>query len=425
MRSPRIFAMLTILVCITLTACGSKKSPTGGPLDTDKPRILGSSPAEFGDIGSGVIEISFSKDMDRTSLANSVFIYPPVMKKKMTIDGPTLKITIQEKLQDNTNYYVTLSSRLKDLRGNALDMNQTLVFRHGTLNNSKISGSISCEQPGDEGMPLELSLFTMDSLLVLSDRISGSTYSIETLNPQPYKLKAFIDRNLNGKYDLGLDPFFEGSTTAKSAATLDMFLAYADSSKPRIRRVTSISNRELVVTLSEQIKSYKSIDIYSDYNIAIIHSLLDMDKLNVLCAPLDSIEYTIQLKGVEDMKGNVSELVESKFVSKGRKDSQAPTVSYSNPRNGATVSSLQPTIEVYFSELIPPENIHAKLTDGRSEIPLKRMPGFGRMYRFQPTKELKNYTSHVFSVLSTTSDISGNKMKRDYELQFLPIKRTR
>lgn len=425
MRSPRLLLLLTILIYLMLSACGSKKSPTGGPQDTDKPQILGSSPAEFGDIGNGVIEISFSKDMDRTSLANSVFIYPPILKKKMVIDGPSLKITLQEKLQDNTNYYITLSSRLKDLRGNSLDKNQTLVFKHGTLNNCKISGTISCEQPGDEGMPLELSLFTQDSLLVLSNRISGSTYSLETLNPQAYRIKAFIDRNLNGKYDLGLDPFFEGSTIAKSAATLDMFLAYADSSKPRIRRVTSVSNRELVVTLSEQIRSVKSIDIYSDYNVSIEHSLLDMDKLNILCAPLDSIEYTIQLKGVEDMKGNISEMVESKFYSKGRSDTQAPSVSYSNPRNGATVNSLQPIIEVYFSELIPPENIQVKLSDGKSNIPIKRMPGFGRMYRFQPTKELKNYSSHVFSILGSTSDISGNKMKKDYELQFIPIKRSR
>ena len=71
-----------LILMVIISGCGNKKSPTGGPQDIEKPTVLATSPIEFGDISSGVIEISFSKPMDKNSLANSIYIYPPVQIKK-------------------------------------------------------------------------------------------------------------------------------------------------------------------------------------------------------------------------------------------------------------------------------------------------------------------------------------------------------
>ncbi|PKN72223.1 MAG: hypothetical protein CVU50_08020 [Candidatus Cloacimonetes bacterium HGW-Cloacimonetes-3] len=416
-----LLAALTLL-CM-LPACGSKRNPTGGPQDTVKPKVLGSSPAEFGAITNGVIEISFSKEMDKSTLANSIYIYPPVLNKKVSMDKATLRIKLGETLKPNTNYFVTLSTRLKDSRGNPLENNQTLVFRNGDLNNYRISGTISYEQPSDVGLPIELSLVSADSLLVLSNRISGEAYTIESLNPQAHLLRAYIDKNLNGRYDFGLDPFFEGLADGKSLSTLNMSIAYADSSKPRIRRVLPVSNREIHISLSEQVKSYHSVKVLGVNPVTIKHQILEQDKISIICTAMDSTEYTLQLNGVEDFKGNQSEVLEAKFHNYAAPDTIAPTIVNTNPRNGASVNNLLPVLELHFSELIPAANVHAKLFSGNELIPLKQLTEFGRVHRFQPTKELVNYRSCILKVLNTTSDFSGNKMKQEYELQFLPLMR--
>lgn len=413
---------LNILLMV-ISGCGSRKSPTGGPQDVDKPAVLASVPAEYGDISKGTIEISFSKEMDKASLANSIYIYPSVDKKKISIDGSTLKIRINEALKQDTNYFVTLTTRLKDVRGNTLATNQTLIYSSGKIMDNRIMGAISYEDKSDMDLPIELSLFSPDSLLVLSTQLRGGIYILRNLNPQKHILRAYIDKNLNKRYDFGADPYFEGSSDGARVATVDLQMAYADSSMPRIKRVVQISDRELLLELSESLKGYQELSIQGGKNPNIVHQLFEQDRISILCTKLDSTEYTLQLKKAEDLKGNIAEALELKFSFAAGPDTLAPQVTHSNPRNGASVNSLNPILEVHFSEIIPEENVVAKLFAGTQEIPLKQLSQTGRSHRFQATKELENYKAYTLKVLDTTRDYSGNKLKEPFELQFLPLKR--
>jgi len=93
------------------SSCGSRRSPTGGPEDTEKPKVLTTYPAQFGQLSDGRIEINFSKSLDKSSVAQAVYIYPPIQNKKITVDKSTMRIRIDEKLKQDTNYYITLSTR--------------------------------------------------------------------------------------------------------------------------------------------------------------------------------------------------------------------------------------------------------------------------------------------------------------------------
>ena len=416
-------AIYLAAILMLIAGCGSKRNPTGGPEDTIKPTVVSCSPAEFGEISNGQIEISFSKNMDKASLANSIYIYPPVQNKKVSLDRSTIKIKLNEPLLPQTNYFVTLSTRLKDIRNNPLAQNQTLVFRSGELNKYRIAGTITYEDNADNGLPVELSLFSPDSLLVLSDRISGGAYAIDALNPQVHILRSYIDKNQNGRYDFGLDPFFEGVSDGKQLANMNINLAYADSVKPSIRNINSLSNRELLITLSEPLKSYQSVTIMGKQPVQIYYHLLEDNRISILCVALESMEYTLQLRGAEDLKGNTVNILESKFKGKAEADTLAPKVVWTNPRNGSSVNSLSPVLELHFSELIPMGKIHAQLFAGKEEIPLKQLSSTSRIQRFQPLRELVNYRSHTLKILSTTTDFSGNSLEDDYELQFLPLKR--
>ncbi|MBP7310716.1 MAG: Ig-like domain-containing protein [Candidatus Cloacimonetes bacterium] len=411
------------ILLVFMSGCGSRKSPTGGPQDVDKPTVLASLPAEYGDISKGTIEISFSKEMDKGSLANSIYIYPPVEKRKISLDGATLKIKLNEALKQDTNYFVTLTTRLKDVRGNALAKNQTLIFSSGNLLDNRIMGAITYEDKSDMGLPIELSLFSPDSLLVLSTELRGGIYILGNLNPQKHTLRAFIDKNLNNRYDFGADPYFEGSSDGAKVATIDLQMAYADSSMPRIKKIVQLSNRELSVELSEAIKGFREIKISGTDSPKLVHKILEEDKISILCAPLDSTEYTLELSGAEDKKGNVAEELKLKFRFTAAADTLAPRISYTLPRNGASVNSLSPILELHFSEIIPEENIAVKLFMGSREVPIKQLSGTGRIHRFQATEELDNYKAYILKVLPSTSDFSGNKLKEAFELNFLPLKR--
>ena len=73
----KVFELALLLaLLLTLASCGSKKSPTGGPEDLDRPAILSSLPAQFGQITNGRIEINFSKPLDKSSVTQAVYIYP-------------------------------------------------------------------------------------------------------------------------------------------------------------------------------------------------------------------------------------------------------------------------------------------------------------------------------------------------------------
>ncbi|HOH60343.1 MAG TPA: Ig-like domain-containing protein, partial [Candidatus Cloacimonadota bacterium] len=122
-----VLLAFVLLISLNMIACGNKRGPTGGDQDLDKPTVLSSSPAEMGDISGGIIEIDFDKPMDKSSLPNAIYFYPPITEKRINLSRQTLTIEIKEKLQDDTLYYITLSTRIKDTRGNNLDKAHTLI----------------------------------------------------------------------------------------------------------------------------------------------------------------------------------------------------------------------------------------------------------------------------------------------------------
>jgi len=421
----KIFRLsIILLLLIFLTSCGSKKSPTGGPEDLERPVIISSLPPQYSNISEGRIEINFSKPLDKTSIPHSIYIYPPVMNKKITVDKNSIIIQINEKLLPDTNYYVIISTRLKDIRGNSPDENQTLVFTSGKLNQLRLSGTIDYEYTRDISLPVQMSLLSADSLLVLSQVSQGSSYALEPLNPAHYILRAYIDKNLNGHYDFTQEPYFEQPVRVEHSTNLNLFLAYADTTKPNIKLVTPKHNREIEITFTEAIKGYNSIRINRLENkeeLPVLLSYLEEDKLTVLTAPQEAFAYTMEISGAEDRKGNVMQVINSEFRASTVLDTQPPEVLYSSPRNGTSVKSREPILEVCFSEVIPRSSIKVSLkaAETKTDIPLDILQSDSRIYRFKPQKPLQNYRSYVLTVSAT--DISGNGMPESFILNFLPL----
>ncbi|MDD3536547.1 MAG: Ig-like domain-containing protein [Candidatus Cloacimonetes bacterium] len=422
----RYLWVITVFCLILLPACGSKRKPTGGEQDLVKPAILSSSPAELGDISGKVIEIDFSKALDKASLPNAIYFYPPVKNKQISITRQTLKIEIKEDLQPDTFYYITLSNRLKDTRGNALERTETMVFKNGNPKAAKLSGIIDYEQKEDLGQPINFSLFSADSLLIMMREVSGTAYEIPTLEPGSFRARTYIDKNKNGRYDENLEAFFEESFELKQLGTLDLSMAYQDTSTAQIRQVKQHSPHELEIILSKKIASFENLNIQTKEQaepLGIWHEALIGDRLQVLTAAMDSTDYRISLNKLQDAKGGVCPQSSLNFKPSIFEDKEAPRLLNSNPRNGGTVNTLKPNLQLMFSEIISAQNLHISLieTDSKKEIPIKIGAIQGRTITLIPQKELANHRSHTLIVTDKTQDSSGNRLESESRILFLPI----
>lgn len=424
----KITLLVLLSLALILQACGSKKSPTGGEIDAVKPEVVSTQPAVMGQITDGIIEIDFSKPMDKSSVANSVFIYPPVVNKRISLTRSTLKVELREALQDDTIYYVNLTSALKDLRGNGLEHAQSLAFRNGNPKTATLSGLIQYELTEDAGLPINLSVFTEDSLMVSLGKIQGESYLLENLMPANLLLRAYIDKNNNGRYDETKEPFFEQTAALSGRNTLDINLAYVDTTFAQIKAVERVSPYELLITLSKDVEEIRYLEIESkeeEKPLNILRQHIEKDKLYLLTAKQDSLEYVLKAHGLKDAKGNLTGISSIGFTVDTTLDNTPPKLVSFSPRNGATVHSLTPEIVLRFSEIITEANLSAKIVVSETgrEIKLEVTSLRGREITLIPESELDNYRSHKLIVSKETKDYAQNTMEQDYESIFLPIKR--
>ncbi len=416
--------LVPLALLFFLTACGSKKSPTGGPEDLERPIILNSLPAEFGQIDQNRIEINFSKPLDKNSVAQAIYIYPPVRNKKITVDKSSLHIRFNEELLPNTNYYVTVSSRLKDIRGNNLEENQTLIFAHGELQNLRISGKVSFEEKDDAALPVQLRLLSADSLNVLSAVSQGGSYVIESLNPASYLLRAYVDKNRNNRHDPDSEPFYETQLRLSRSQNLDIHLAYADTTKPTIKQVQAVNDREILIHFSEALAGYESVKLLrldTGGELPILIASLDSNKLTLLTQEQEPTNYRVEIRGIRDPKGNLSAFEKMDFRASEQKDLQPPKLVSSTPRNGSSVNSLQPSLELRFSEIIPASAFSASLRAAETNVDIDfSIEGANSsFYTLKPKQPLQNYRSYNLTV--SCADISGNK--DEFKLSFMPLLR--
>lgn len=417
-----------VMLLFSIFGCGSKRNPTGGDADTERPTVVSSSPAEFGEIKNNTIEIDFSKAMDKASIPNAIYFYPPLANTRISLNRATLKIDIREDLKQDSFYYVILSSRLKDLRGNALDKEHTLVFRQGNPSSASVSGIINYEDIKDAEASIRYSLLSADSLLVMMDELSGGSYQLSNLNPAEYKLRAYIDKNLNGRYDTSAEPFFEQSFSATGRTTMDINMAYVDTTMAQIRKVNQLTLQELEIELSEPLQSLEYVEIIdpaSEQELVILRRYLVNDKVYLLTAKPDTLSYTIQMRNLKDLKGNQSPSSGYKYKPNRNIGENPLRLLAISPRNGATVTDLQPEISLEFSRIVLPENLKLNLiaSDNQEEAEWEIIRNQGRKLTLRPKHALNNYRSYQVIIHKETKDYVGNTLDTARESVFLPIKR--
>ena len=419
-----IFILLVMLSLFS--GCGNKKSPTGGPEDTEKPVIVNVFPIEFSDITGQDLEITFSKQMNTSSFFTGLYIYPQILAKRYKWEANTLIIKIEEELQDSTNYHFSFTEKIVGIHKNPLDKQYDFTWSVGKFTDNRISGNFTYEKPEDRKEDVRLTLFSADTTLIKTN-IFKENYHFEALNNEAHTIRAYIDKNKNKKLDTGKDPFAEILVNAQPVSTVDIHLAYQDSTAPAMKRITTKFTDEIDITFDEEITSLRTVHIFTADSlkkaVRVKRWRIKEKEVKLFIAATDTLDYKLYAIGATDLKNNVAELDSLEFKGITRVDSIAPRVASIYPRNGSSVKVLKPEIKVTFSEVIFKEHLNAWLTESETgaQSPLKIIEGDSEIFILRPYTNLNNY--NTYNINLEAHDPRDNVLK-DFEGSiFLPIVR--
>ncbi len=417
-------SLLFFLCLLILTACGNRKSPTGGPVDNDKPTILNVTPNNYEEIENNQISITFSKPIDQTSILSGIYFYPPILNKTYKWNNNTVTIKINEKLNKDTNYYMTLLNTIKCYHGNNFEAPTTFIFKNGSLNNYKLSGLIQYENIADVNETKKILVLDNDSLLVLEKSITDSNWIIENMNNQNYIIRSYIDKNKNNRYDFGIEPFSEFVTKNNTIFPLQMKLTYADTTKPVIKTINAISKNEILLTFSKNLITKPYVLLINEKEkkmLQINHSELNDNLFYLITDVQDTTKYAVKIRNMIDNKNNFSEEINTYMMGTDKEDTIIPKIINCSVRNGATISESIPEIEILFSEIMLKDQVSFNLYENEThnQIPMKAINFNSSKWKFKPEIELKPFNSYTFTISKNSTDHNKNKLENDFIIQFL------
>ena len=142
---------ITLYLCLLiLFSCASVKAPQGGPLDSEPPKLISTSPAILTDLTQGQkITLSFNEFIKEKSLKNAIEIFPNIDQKIVfEYNGKDVVITLPSDLEKDKTYVISLNSNLSDEQN--VKLNENIVIPISLLNSinqavikGKIFGSYS------------------------------------------------------------------------------------------------------------------------------------------------------------------------------------------------------------------------------------------------------------------------------------------
>jgi uncharacterized protein (DUF2141 family) len=235
-----IFSTLAVSLLI---ACARPGSPTGGPKDTEPPKVdTAKSTRNFSTrFSQKRIELVFDEWVTLTDLNAQVVISPPLAKRpEITLKGKkvTVELAKEDTLRPSTTYTINFGSAVKDLHEGNPAKDLRFVFSTGDLLDSlTVSGKIVDAFSGD---PIEnVSVMLYDNLrdsvvrkekpyyFARSDK-SGQ-YSIQNVRAGKFKVAAIEDISGDLKWDgaserIGfLDSLLLLNDSTKAILNLKMF----------------------------------------------------------------------------------------------------------------------------------------------------------------------------------------------------------
>ena len=378
-----------IVLIISLCTCANIQSPAGGPEDKTPPEIIEIRPLanSTGVPLAAVVEILFSKNMNKTSTEKAIFISPLFFDyPEFKWSGKKLKITLPEKLQPQTTYVLTIGALAVDNRGNKLGQSVSFPFSTGQIIHAgSIYGQVLVTKTGS----LNIWAYKLDSnrpdtfWMKLPDYItqpdSLGEFKFEYLSYGKYLVAAVEDKN-NDQFwmppseKLALpDTLIELSENRIEYGPIVMMTVDRDTLQPGITRIISPDDHTIRVEFSHRMDTANvfSVDNYRIHSLGDSMSLLSIDEIfpvakevkavYLKCSQLNTGEkYKLNAAGFKSIYGMVADTL-SRVFEAGGADTTAPELLRITPKS----SSPQPVgfdITIWFSEAMDTSELARYIT---------------------------------------------------------------
>ncbi len=194
-----------IALFFILSACASVQSPSGGPKDTDPPKIVKETPKNLTRNFTGEkIEIEFdefiklSNEFTEISVSPALDI-PPTFKAKKEI----LEIRFGQKLEENTTYTINFGKAVSDVNESNLLTNYTYVFSTGNeIDSLTLSGNVVSSMTGENLKDVTVfilpvrqdSLFGKKRASIFTSTDSAGNFKLQNLREDTYRIYALKEQ---------------------------------------------------------------------------------------------------------------------------------------------------------------------------------------------------------------------------------------
>lgn len=422
-----------ILLCGLVLSCGNKKPPTGGPKDTTSPEIIDIEPSNSSKKFPGnEIEILFSEPINPNSFADAFTIYPNILEKKFSWNNKKVKIIFNENLIPQQTYHITIDNHCEDLRHNHLENIFHSSFSTGNfIEKNTLFVDIFLENNfSKKDAEILISLFTKNdtTLVAKTNSQKNEKFEISNLAEGEYLISAFQDIDKNLEFDEQIEPFSEKIFNLSSEKIfIELHLVLMDTTKPKLKKISSKSRQHLVLEFSEKIKQIENCKIYNSenpkYELKIIETMLIENELNIITSIPDSGTYKLFVYKFEDQKGNITQVDSLKFRPILNADTTSLNIKNYSPEDGTTVDNLHPNFYIEFNKMIPVENVNVDLRNCENDAFIKvdiRKIG-GNKFEITPQKSLSNYVPYKLVICNDCADYEGNELEEKIEINILPI----
>ncbi len=429
----KVFSILAIsLTIIIMFSCGKDKPPTGGPRDTTPPEIINIEPENLTkNFLDDEITFTFTETIDERSFEDALHFYPPIMKKKITSGKQSVTIKLREELIPDQTYLLTLDTRCKDLRDNALEKAHSLFFSTSeTISARKLDIDLKLDEraPIRQGMYFVQLYNAQDTIFItLQNTEILQKFTFENLPSDEVSVLAFLDENRNSEADKKRELFAEKIVKLLDTENeITLTLSLQDTTKPVLKNIVTESAQRLLIRFTEDIKSIRTIKIVdqvTESKLPIYEYIISGSDIECITGVCDTNAYVLELKDIIDFKDNITELDTLSFINRQSPDTTFLELDSLSHEDGQTVTTLTPEFRIKFNKIISLENISILLVnseDGKPvELSLQKKHGY--TFIVKPKKLLKNYVPYSLIITEETSDYEGNSLNEAVNISILPL----
>ncbi|RKY59288.1 MAG: hypothetical protein DRP94_04020 [Candidatus Latescibacterota bacterium] len=301
------------ILSIYLASCARVAPPPGGPPDRTPPEVVRTYP-EDGEtsVPSGrAIEVTFSEHMDERSVERAFFLYPkPERPLKFKWRGRKLKAEVPGGLRPERTYVVTVGASARDLHGNEMGNSYTFAFSTGRrIYEGRARGMVWSDEAVEGPVHIRAYLAREGEEFYETQADSSGRFVLSHLAPGTYRIFAFEDRNRDGGYSPGREPFAvppeEVEVGEEEAKVPLLRLALRDTTSPEVLGVRTPNRRTLTVRFDEEVvldslrASMEGLELSKPYTVPGRKGQVFWST-----GPQHPRFYTLHLSGVGDVWGN-------------------------------------------------------------------------------------------------------------------------